>query len=91
MDLNHIEHSSESVASTGIKHGQHYVAQRNGPARLLTCSSVEDGVLYSQELSYAYNTSECFLVSKEIFNKLAGSAESDFQAWQKDWYKTRLL
>lgn len=84
-----------------IEPGDWYIAQRNGPARILQCkfSNKKNGwIVATSQNAYPYNTHECFRLRKNIDPEsivlLAVEAEETYMTWHnKFWenYRTRAL
>jgi hypothetical protein len=65
-----------------INVGDHYVGQRNGPARLLTALIVhDDGYIIPEEVAYPYSLYECVKVSPQTYVSLREQAEREYAAW----------
>lgn len=89
MNIKDIPHAEVSVAcSEPLKPGDYYVAQRNGPARLLECrlDDVGNRWVVANSIAYPYDRHECFAVTKETYHKFAAQAESEFREWQAAFF-----
>lgn len=80
----------KSVRETGIKPGQLYAAQRNGPVLILTCECRMADFVVARETTVAFSPAECFLLLPDLNPEDVAAAKKVCHETHSAWVADRI-